>query len=53
MTIEVMAIASAATAARRKLGEGITARRLHLAGERRDRMGMNRVQNGLFGPGPQ
>jgi hypothetical protein len=45
----------AATAARLKRGEGITARRLHLADERRwrDRMGQNGEQNGLFGPRPQ
>src|SRR5262249_29907064 len=43
--------ASAATAARRKSGEEITARRLHLADERPRR---GRVeQNGLFGPRPQ
>jgi hypothetical protein len=43
--------AVAATAARRKEGERITACRLHLADERpwRGRIG----QNGLFGPSPQ
>jgi hypothetical protein len=47
--------ASAATAARLSRGEGITARRLHLAVERpwRGRIGLNRVQNGLFGLAPQ
>jgi hypothetical protein len=43
--------AIAARAAWRKRGEGITARRLHLAVERlrRGRMG----ENGLFGASPQ
>jgi hypothetical protein len=48
--------AAAATAARLKRGEGITARRLHLADERprRDRIERNgEQQDGPFGLGPQ
>jgi hypothetical protein len=48
---QVMAsAASAATAARRKSGEGIMARRLHLADERPWRGHVE--QNGLFGRSP-
>jgi hypothetical protein len=43
--------ANAATTARRKSGEGIMARRLHLAVERPWRGRIE--QNGLFGPGPE
>jgi hypothetical protein len=51
----VASAASAAKAARLKRGEGITARRLHLAVERarRGRIEQDGAQNGPFGPGPQ
>src|SRR5262245_41198158 len=49
---QVMAsAANAATTARRKSGEGIMARRLHLAVERPWRGRIE--QNGLFGPSPE
>jgi len=43
--------ANAATTARRKSGEGIMARRLHLTDGRPWRGHVE--QDGLFGPGPQ